>query len=81
VRLAIGLTLQVTVGAQAFYTGQSGLHTRQSDGLFSTVPPRTSHWATVPGCTGQSGALALTVRLATLVFVSWTLLDLHNVFF
>jgi hypothetical protein len=28
VRLTVGLTLQVTVGAQAFYTGQSGLHTR-----------------------------------------------------
>jgi hypothetical protein len=34
-RLAVGLTPQTTVGAQAFYTGQSG-------GLLSTVPPRTS---------------------------------------
>jgi hypothetical protein len=73
---------------QAFYTGQSVLHTGQSGGLFSTVPPGNSHWATVtcapdsPACgTGQSGALARTVCLATLVFISLTLIDLHNVFF
>jgi hypothetical protein len=53
VRLAVGLTPQVTVGAQAFHTGQSGLHTRQFGGLFSTVPPGTSRWATVPWCTEQ----------------------------
>jgi hypothetical protein len=35
--LAIGLTLQPTVGTQAFYTGQSG-------GLLYIVPPGTSHW-------------------------------------
>ena len=72
-RLAVGLTPQTTVGTQVFYTGQSG-------GLLSTVQPGTSRWATVPGCTGQSGALARTVCLATLVFVSWTclmLVDLH----
>jgi hypothetical protein len=45
VRLAVGLTPQVTVGAQDFYTGRS-------DGLFSIVPPGTSHCDTVPGCTG-----------------------------
>jgi hypothetical protein len=56
VRLAVGLTPQVTVGAQAFYTGYSGRHIGQSGGLLSTVPPRTSRWATVPWCTGQSGA-------------------------
>ena len=34
-----------------------------------------------PACgTGQSGALARTIRLATLVFISWTSLDFHNVF-
>jgi hypothetical protein len=42
VLLAVGLSQQVTVGAQAFYTGQSKLHIGQSGGLFSTVPPRTS---------------------------------------
>jgi hypothetical protein len=41
-RLAIGLTLQPTVGVQAFYTGHSGCHTGQSSGLLSTVPPGTS---------------------------------------
>jgi hypothetical protein len=55
VRLAVGLTLQPTVGAQTFYTGHSGLHTGQFGGLLSIVPPRTSRWATVPWCTGQSG--------------------------
>jgi hypothetical protein len=42
VLLAIGLTPLVTVGAQAFYTGQSELHTGQFGGLMSTMPPRTS---------------------------------------
>jgi hypothetical protein len=46
--LAVGLTPQVTVGAQAFHIKQSGLHTGQSGGIFSTVPPGTSHWATFP---------------------------------
>jgi hypothetical protein len=55
VRLAVGLTPQATVGAHAFYTGHSGLHTGQSGGLLSTVPPGTSRWATVPWCTGQFG--------------------------
>jgi hypothetical protein len=62
VRLAIGLTPQVTVGAQAFYTGHSRHHVGQSGGLLSTVPPGTSRRATVPGApdtlvcgTGQSG--------------------------
>jgi hypothetical protein len=70
----------VTVGVQAFYTGHSGYHTGHPGGFSPLVPPGTSHWATVPGCIGQSGALARTVRLATLVLVSWTcliLVDLH----
>jgi hypothetical protein len=41
--LAVGLTPQVTVGAHDFYTGHSGLHTGQSGGLISIVPPGTSH--------------------------------------
>jgi hypothetical protein len=45
VRLAVGLTPQMTVGVHAFYT-------RHSDGLLSTVPPGTSRWATFPWCTG-----------------------------
>jgi hypothetical protein len=49
VRLAVGLTPQTTVGAQAFYTGHSGCHIGHSGGLLSTVPPGTSRWATVPG--------------------------------
>jgi hypothetical protein len=88
VRLAIGLTPQVTVGATGFYTGQSACHTRQSDGFSPPMPPKTSHWATVPWCTGQSGVCHQTVRcsrpnsppVATLIFVSWTcliLVDLH----
>jgi hypothetical protein len=44
VRLVIGLTLQPTVGMQAFYTGHLGCHTGQSGGLLSTVPPETSRW-------------------------------------
>jgi hypothetical protein len=81
VLLAVGLSQQVTVGAHVFYTGQSELHTGQSSGLFSIVPPWTSRWAIVPWCTGQSDVWHRTVCLATLVFVSWTLLNLHNVFF
>jgi hypothetical protein len=42
VRLAVGLTLQPTVGAQDFYTGHFGCHTEQSGGLLSIVPPGTS---------------------------------------
>jgi hypothetical protein len=63
VRLAVGLTQQATVGAQAFYTEHSACNTEQSGGLLSTVPPGTCHWATAPGAldspacgTGQSGA-------------------------
>jgi hypothetical protein len=41
-RLAVGLTLQPTVGVHAFCTGHSGCHTGQSDGLLSIVSPRTS---------------------------------------
>jgi hypothetical protein len=62
VRLDVGLTPQVTVGAAGFYTGQSGCHTGQSGGFTPSVPPRTSCWATVPWCTEQSGALSRTVR-------------------
>jgi hypothetical protein len=88
VRLAIGLTLPTTVGMQAFHTGHSGCHTGQFGGLLSTVPPRTSHWATVPWCTGKSGVWHQTVRCSRPdnlpwqhFFVSWTSIDLHNVFF
>jgi hypothetical protein len=95
VRLAVGLTLQLTVGAQTFYSGHSRLHTWQYGGLLSIVPPGTSRWATVPWCTGQSGVWHQTVwcvapgssvlqtRQSTgnISFVSWTSLDLHNVFF
>ena len=38
----LGLLEQVTVGAHALCTGQSGLHTGQSGDLLSMVPPGTS---------------------------------------
>jgi hypothetical protein len=69
----VGLTPQTTVGAQAFYIGHSGCYTRQSGGLLSTVPPGTSRWGYCSWCTGQSAV--------NTSFVSWTSLDLHNVFF
>jgi hypothetical protein len=73
VRLAVGLTLQPTVGTHAFYTKHSGLHTGQSGGLLSTVPPGTSRWTTVPWCTGQSGAPDHTVcRQHFLRFLDFT---------
>jgi hypothetical protein len=53
--LAIGQTPQVTVGAAGFYTGQSVRHTGQSGGFSPPMPPRTSRWATVLWCTGESG--------------------------
>jgi hypothetical protein len=69
VRLAVGLTLQPIVGAQAFYIRHFRCHTEQSGGLLSIVPPRTSRWGycslvhrTVRCSTGQSGALDHTVR-------------------
>jgi hypothetical protein len=42
VRLAVGLALQVTIGAACFYTGQSRRHTGQSGGFSLPLPPRTS---------------------------------------
>jgi hypothetical protein len=87
VRLVVGLTPQVTVGAAVFYIRQSVHHTEQSGGFSPPVPHGTSRWAHVPWCTeqsnmwtGQSGALARTVLLATLFFVSLTcliLVDIH----
>jgi hypothetical protein len=85
----------VTVGTHVFYTGHSGRHIGQSGGLLSTMPPGTCRWATIPWCTGQSGVWHQTARCATgqsgapdqivhcgnTSFVSWTSLDLHNVFF
>jgi hypothetical protein len=65
VRLALGLTSQQTVGAQAFYTGHSRCHTGQSGGLLSTVPPGTSRWPIVPWCTRPSGMWHRTVPCAT----------------
>jgi hypothetical protein len=57
VRLAVGLTPQVTVGAARFYTGQSVCHTGQSGGFSPLVPPGTSRPSAPdsPTCdTGQS---------------------------
>jgi hypothetical protein len=47
VRLFVGLTPQVTVGAAGVYTGQSGRHTGQSGGFSPPVLPGISRWATV----------------------------------
>jgi hypothetical protein len=84
VRLSIGLTPQVTVGAVAFYTGQSACHTGQSDGFSPPVPPGTSRWATVPWCTGQSDALSQTVRqwqhLSSFLGLCLILVDLFFIF-
>ena len=63
----------MTVGAEAFYTERSGLHTGQSGGLFLTVPPGTSRWATVLAAPDSPPS--------NTSFVSWTSLDLHDVFF
>jgi hypothetical protein len=77
----LDLTLQVTVDTQAVYTGQSACHTRQFGAFSPPVPPRTIHWATVPWCTGQSGVLARTVRLATLpLFLGLLLIFIMSTF-
>jgi hypothetical protein len=65
VRLAVGLTLQPTDGAHAFYTGHSECCTGQSGGILSIVPPRTSRWSYCSWCIGQSGEWHRTVRCAT----------------
>jgi hypothetical protein len=83
VRLAVGLTPQATVSVQAFYIVHSGLHTGQSSGLLSTVPPGTSRWATFPGCTGQSDVWHRTVRCSRPDSLHATLplfLGLHLIF-
>jgi hypothetical protein len=61
-RLAVGLTTQVTIGVACFHNGQSAYHTGQSGAFSPPVPPGTSRWATVPWCTGQSGVWHRTVR-------------------
>jgi hypothetical protein len=81
VRLAVGLTPQVIVGIVWFYTGQSACHIGQFGGLSPLVPPRTSRWATVPGCTGQSTSGKTCLRFLDLLDTCWSSYDLHNVFF
>jgi hypothetical protein len=56
VRLAVALLEQVTIGAAGFphRTVRSSHRTVRWSSL--RVPPGTSCWATVPWCTGQSGA-------------------------
>jgi hypothetical protein len=82
-KLAVGLTPQVTVGAVGFpdVTPDSTVdslhqcHLKLAVGLLFPSAPDSLACGT-----GQFGALARTVRLATLVFVSWTcliLVDLH----
>jgi hypothetical protein len=58
VRLAVGMSEQVTVGAQTFShrTVRSSHRTVRWSSL--RVPPGTSRWAVVPWCTGQSGVWA-----------------------
>jgi hypothetical protein len=76
VRLAIGLTPQVTIGAHDFYTGHSEHHTGQSGGFLSIVPPRTSRWATVPGA---SDSLVLQTRQSVVATLP-SFLGLHLIF-
>jgi hypothetical protein len=87
VRLAVGLTPQATVGAQDFYTGHSVLHIGQSMvfspqlhfeiavGLLSLVHQIVRR---VPP---DSAVLQTRQSTGNTSFVSWTSLDLHNVFF
>jgi hypothetical protein len=58
VRLAVALSEQVTVGAVGFphRRVQSSHRTVRWSSL--RVPPRTSYWAAVPWCIGQSGVWA-----------------------
>jgi hypothetical protein len=87
VRLAVGLTLQPTVGAQAFYTGHFGHHTGHSGGLLSRVPPRTSLWRysmvhqTVWRVAPDRPKFQTRQSIDNTFFISWTSLGLHNVFF
>jgi hypothetical protein len=80
---------------QAFYTGQSGLHTGQSGGLPSECHQELAVGAKVPSApdspacghrtvrcaTGQSGAPRTDSPQATHIFILGLLLDLLNIFF
>jgi hypothetical protein len=95
VRLAVTLSVQVTVGAADFHTGQSGLHTGQSGGLPSECHLELAVRVEVPGArdslacghqivlcaTIQSGAPRTDSSQATHIFILELLLDLLNVFF
>jgi hypothetical protein len=87
VRLVVGLSEQVTVGALGFHTGQSGLHTGQSGALPSwchlelAVGLRFQVHRTVRCATGQSGAPRIGSPQATHIFILRLFLDLLNVFF
>ena len=93
--LAVALSEQVTVGATGFphRTVRTSHRTVRWSSL--RVPHGTSRWAAVPRCTGQSGVWApdspvrhRIVRCSThrqsagsTRLLSWTFLDLLNVFF
>jgi hypothetical protein len=62
VRLAVGLSEQMTVGAHAFHTGPSGLHTGQSDGLPSECHLELAVGARVPGAPDSPACGHRTVR-------------------
>jgi hypothetical protein len=80
---------------QAFYTGQSGLHTGQSGGLPSECHLELAVGVEVPSApdspacghrivrcaTGQSGAPHTDSPQATHIFILGLFLDLLNVFF
>jgi hypothetical protein len=83
VRCATGCWIRhVTVGAVSLASDSPVSH-RTVRWLSSTVPPGTSHWATILWCTGQSGGVAsdtsvLSVRQSTggnTYLMSCTLLD------
>jgi hypothetical protein len=67
VRLAVALSEQVTVGA-------GGFPHRTVRWTFLWVPPRTSRWAVVPWCTGQSGAPRTDSPQAAHLDFSWMFL-------
>jgi hypothetical protein len=74
VRIAVPLTEQVTVSTAGFphRIVRSSHRTVRWSSLW--VPPRTSRWAAVPWCTGQSGAPRIDSPQATHLDFSWIFL-------
>jgi hypothetical protein len=79
-RLVVGLSEQVTVGATGFHTGQSGLHTGQYSGL-----PSECHLELAVGLRFLVHLIVRAPRTdspqATHIFILGLFLDLLNIFF